>query len=81
MCQQGNGLITPRTQACSARRWENSLRRLGESSHRWSAAGSPSERLAGTLVAEISRDTTKDEEIWIFPRCFGNWGLRSGWGC
>jgi hypothetical protein len=58
MCQQRNGLITAQTQARIARRWENSLRRLGESSHRMgAAAGSQYERLVGTLVAEISRLT------------------------
>jgi hypothetical protein len=80
MCQQRCGLITAQTQAHFARRWENSLRPMGESSQRVAAAaGSQYEMLAGTLVAEISRHMTeKDEGLWKFPHCFSNWGLRSG---
>ena len=71
MCQQRIGLITALTQARIARRWENSLTRLGESSHRMTAAaGSAYERLADTLVAGISRRTTMDEVLWIFTHCF-----------
>ena len=68
-----------RTQTCIARQWGNFLRRLGESSRRMAAAaGSGYEMLAGTLVAGISRRSTKDYRLWIFPYCFSNWESRSG---
>jgi hypothetical protein len=79
MCQQRNGLFTARTQARIGRWWENSLRRLGESSHRMgAAAGSKYERLAGTLVAGVLRRATKDEGLWKFPHYFSKLGLLSG---
>jgi len=83
MCQRRNGLITAQTKARFDRGWGNSPGRLGESWRRWIvASGSPNERVAGTLVAEISRHTTKDEAIDISSlfqqpgkELYGNRGL------
>ena len=79
MCQLGIGPIIAGQRTWVVRRWEKALTRLGESARQMDLAeDSPNKSLAGTLVAEISRLTMKDERQWIFPYCFSNWELRSG---